>query len=391
MCRAQVYSSFAPTSISFLELWHRDLSTSSLASNALVTNGIIQIKDIPGYAKARLDALADLGVCLEADPSSASAEMKDGTKRLSTAAANKDGKPGKMISPCGDKADKLRVSVDGAVRLLLQSLDATSEVLHGSQTTPPFLLEPYKKFVDIFYAGLHLEHMHSYFPSSSTEFGNVSVNTLDLHSDGGLFIAFTPAYYDIGPPEEGNSGLYIQMPTGMVSRVAAEEDSLVVMIGAAGNTWFSPLLGKPLRTVPHKVVSGLRSAAESDKMKARSWYGKMYLPPADALIKIGRSVVRYAEYRRREVELLSNGITDDSVLCSNFYDVGSEASLATSTVACIADDGSEGIYCWATCMSTKDYSCGQAAQCVDTNTNQVNQMHFIIVYYISLILLSLFC
>jgi len=364
-------SSFTPIAISFQDLLQRDRSAAHLAANTLVTDGILQIADIPRYSESRIEALSGLGSCLQEDPTAITEMMKDQSRRLSTGAATLDGIPGSMKSKCGDRASKLRATVDGAVRLLMQGLDITSSDLRGDSSSPLFLLEPYKRFVDIIDRGSHLEHMHSYFPATDAARSNSShVNTVDLHTDGGLFVAFTPAFYDGRTNiRDDNSGLYIKMPTGIISEVTVSENSLVLMIGAAAGSWLAPILGRPLRPVPHKVVSGL-SASDGGR---RNWFGKMFLPPPDALIKdkSENSALPYSEYRRREIKILAERkYNDDYFLCANLpFSPLSVANLASSSMACKTDEGYEGVMCWQICYSTELLACGQSAQCVDTGNN----------------------
>ena len=47
-------------------------------------------------------------------------------------------------------------------------------------------------------AGTHLEHFHQYTRVASAESTETDQDTIDLHTDQGLFIAFTPAFLEAG-------------------------------------------------------------------------------------------------------------------------------------------------------------------------------------------------
>lgn len=187
-----------------------------------------------------------------------------------------------------------------------------------------------------------------------------------MHVDGGLFIAMTTGLYSSPEGILNEGGLYVQLPTGIVSRVSVAADSLVVLVGDKGSRWLGPQLGLPLRAVPHKVISGLPAGSSI----TRSWYGKMYLPPSDALVPSTGDVaaVTYDAYRLAELKRLSSSPAPSSVSTLR-------ASVELSSVACSHDtDGnyvSGGVWCWAECYPTAGLSCGQAAQCVDPVTGYI--------------------
>ena len=49
------------------------------------------------------------------------------------------------------------------------------------------------------------------------------------------------------------NGLYIKDTNGVSAHVIVPDSSLIVMIGEGGSRMLSPLLGHPLRAVPHKL------------------------------------------------------------------------------------------------------------------------------------------
>jgi hypothetical protein len=62
---------------------------------------------------------------------------------------------------------------------------------------------------------------------------------------------------------------------------AFDDDSLHIMLGDGVQQYINPRLARsapPLRSTPHAMVMPRGADGES-----RSWYGRMFLPPADAI------------------------------------------------------------------------------------------------------------
>jgi len=126
-------------------------------------------------------------------------------------------------------------------------------------------------------AAEHLEHFHTYTPSSSSSqstidkgaLSNPSQATLPLHTDAGLMIAMTAPFYTDGHSKlHEDSGLFFEEPGGAISRVHMDDDALIFMAGEGASLW----LEKGLRAAPHAMVVPSTTAS-------RLWYGKMLLPP----------------------------------------------------------------------------------------------------------------
>jgi len=241
----------------------------------------------------------------------------------------------------------------------------------------------YSTYQDIARHGEHLEHLHSYYASSTTTAASGTASkiapTIDFHTDGGLFIAMTAGLYS-GAEEQASAGLFLQTRDGGMLRLGSYEvaDSLVFMVGEAGAKWLAPVLGKPLRAVPHKLVASFQGQAEA----SRSWYGKMYLPPSDALVPIStiagspigssEPMTTYARYRAEMNRALSSSSSSQLLQAASLPAAcGPNAQLMSSTT-CTALDGTAGVECWMQCMSTSSIWCGQEAVCYDSATNAVN-------------------
>lgn len=79
------------------------------------------------------------------------------------------------------------------------------------------------------------------------------------------------------------------------------------MVGEAGANWISPILGAPLRAIPHYMIADLaenNGNNNNDELRSsRAWYGKMFLPSLQSLIPYGddQSTIPYEKYRELEL------------------------------------------------------------------------------------------
>jgi hypothetical protein len=118
------------------------------------------------------------------------------------------------------------------------------------------------------------------------------------------------------------------------------------------------------------MVAGIKNGSSS-----RAWYGKMIMPPKDALIlESGHkdTAMSYSSYRKLEIQatMATNSSESLPAACGHQDANGILRQLSGSTSLCSAADGSTGLMCWAQCYSVVDLPCGTSAQCVDTKTNE---------------------
>ena len=201
--------------------------------------------------------------------------------------------------------------------------------------------------------GEHLEHFHSYQKlKSESEFDHMK-DTIELHTDQGLFIAFTPGLMvahdeasgkpdnNISPVE--SKGFYIETPEGNIVMVdLTEQDDLVFMMGDGVNQYINPKIqsnnisvAKKLRATPHSV-----SLAPHDESLARVWFGLMVLPPTSAYDdKVGQT---YGEIRRQLTSLKQEDIPQ-GLGCSS-----TEMRALEGGDGCTEEGG---LLCWHRCMS----------------------------------------
>lgn len=356
--------------IKYADLLNLDIDVAKTIVHHLTSLGGAQITGIPSFDKTRKRALEDLAVCLVEEKTAPSAIMADGSKRLSTGAASIIGKAGAMDSICGEASKKLRASVDSASFLLFQAMDL---VLKQSSSSEQFVMGPhYNSYSTLFSNGNHLEHLHSYYPSLSSN-PTESLVTLDYHVDAGLMIAMTTGYYQNIQPSEA-SGLYMKLPNGEERKVIAEEDALIILMGDGAARWLAPVLGKPFRGLPHKLVVDL----PREQSGSRSWYGKMYLPPADAIIP--QEDMKYSEFNKLMMHYAPTTSTASGNHDSTLQDLLPSACGSRVTENNVGrmmtanDDNCPAgqLYCWARCMPTTDLPCGDNAVCWNSDTNEIS-------------------
>lgn len=317
--------------------------------------------------------------------------MGDRSVRRTTAAETHNGFSGIMTNKCGENASKLRAAIDSAMGQLFVALDRAvyERTMSHSKSNVPldelFIMKPYKSFQSLAANGSHLEHLHVYSPPSNLV--PSEAKTMDFHTDSGFMVAMTRGYYSSTESSYSDSdaerGLYLELSTGQRVKVDADDDALIVMIGAAASTWLEPLLGKPLRPAPHALVAGFSGAHSS---VTRSWFGKMYLPPKDALLpnleraRKGQDQMTYGQYRELELSGAKQDKSQSSLPAA--CEISAVSSIAgasyssrllhsTGETHCSLANGTIGVLCWMQCISVKDLSCGTKAVCVDTVTDKV--------------------
>lgn len=418
LCQISIAASQLPA-FSFSDLVTPSDSVLTQLTTALTEVGALQITGIPNFREARLAALQPLAKCLlnEQDAKITKMVMSDGSPRLTTHASTIAGSATSFSSTCGDSSTNLRAVIDVGTRQLLITLDKARKSREktisksSSSTAGQQVLAPYTSFESLQLNGDHLEHLHAYYPAPSEQPRSGDGSTIRYHTDGGLFIAMTSGLHSStantaissSSLESPNAGLFLQLADGGELKVASGdiEDGMVFMVGEAGSKWLAPTLGKPLRAVPHRLVVDIQSQAttqQNNVMKAasfkatdgghivsRAWYGKMYLPPADAMVA-GTTYSRYREAVGRRLgskpaaaKSVAIKMPFASSLSSSWLQGGDELPLACdsgmmleASVACTAKDGSPGVECWMQCMSTASLPCGTSAVCYDSSTDTVN-------------------
>jgi hypothetical protein len=207
---------------------------------------------------------------------------------------------------------------------LLHTADTTA-----GTTTPTTL----NTVLDIVHAGEHLDHFHTYKPSDTA---TSTAKAIEFHTDQGLFIAFAaPAMVEQnGAPGSTAAGNFMVDIGGLQMVATLRDDALHFMLGDGVQQYINPRLGAAaLRPTPHALIMPRAAKGES-----RSWYGRMFLPPAEAISE--EHGLTYGKVRS-----LIRSEADDKVLSMGCSGQHLARELLESDC-----NATTHMYCWARCM-----------------------------------------
>lgn len=370
----------SPSRITFDALGRVDYD--SLLVNALSTDGFVSVTNIPGFKQTKRKLMSNLHSCLMdlGDDTVTAHYFDDGTTRRSFATSTlpkigaqplktlelEDIEMSESCQSFQRELSSFRSSVETATKLFSHQLSAGMG---------PFLQTPlmssnvdgfvYDSITEVVAGGEHLEHFHSYQRENSS--GDTGANTIELHTDQGFFIAFTPGLIasskDPTKQVKLSDGFYVQDRHGEKASVEfSEEDDLVFMIGDGANQYINnnfvdSMDAKPLRATPH----ALSFPAQIDTSEVRVWYGLMVLPPNDALMH--NSGLTHGEVRK---SLMDASTIDDitSLGCSS-HDMKAviHTSRHLSGDSIILNCTSDELFCWYRCQPLDD----ELKTCADRN------------------------
>ena len=316
-----------------LTMTHGSIPLSSLmnhdVTDALRLEGVLEITGIPALAEARQQALHDALDCMEVG-SPIQSVLEDGTRRKTLAGLTTNGILGSMLL---DHCEAFSLSSDTFRRIVTRVSNAFIQKLHetcGGQFLVNGTNLDLRDFVS---SGQQLEHFHSYQPSCN------SLPALDVHTDEGLFIAVTKPEWNGG---DIKSGFTYQTSSGSMVDPDLKDDSIFFMVGAGANEWLPRC---SLRAVPHSLTF-------SNCGHQRVWYGRMFLPPADAshpLLGIS--------FRDLKQESVSRPLQAGCAAGSIMRDLGSSC-------------GSGEMFCWMGCQPYAS-GCSDSDQiCMGTSGSQ---------------------
>ena len=307
----------------------------------LSTIGTVQISNIPTFPAIREQSLSGSADCLKAEQTSEKRVMVDGSIRYSSGAKSIEGIPSRMDNRCGDKVSQLRSLIDAVCRQLFVALDKRLE------SDSSLIMAPtYRRFSDLMGKGSHLEHLHSYFPSDSADAKSERQveMTMDFHTDSGLMIAMTTGYFSNGPPSP-ESGLYLTIADDSFGerkvKAGLDDNCLVIMMGEGAKNWLRPVLGRAFRPVPHALLVNFQPNVPN----SRAWFGKMYLPPSDAILPI--EGVTFSQQRQIESDYQSSRYFLPLACGGSF-----SSQVILQNQPC-EEDGVPGVYCWTQVRSFK--------------------------------------
>ena len=230
-------------------------------------------------------------------------------------------------------------------------------------------------FYDVVQNGVHLEHFHSYvLPTPDIASSQKPPSTLQLHTDQGLFLAFTPGRY--ATTGALTNGFYITLPSSDTTTTTVEvsfnnDDALIFMLGDGVNQYINPKLpptAPKLRAVPHSLQLKASASESHHHPNNRIWYGVMILPPSNA-IHPGHGDVTFGELRQGLVQDYESYV---HLACSN-ADTAMTSGTAAQSYRQLQSDNTasescnnvDEIYCWHRCMNVTEYDVS-AEQCDET-------------------------
>jgi len=225
----------------------------------------------------------------------------------------------------------------------------------------------FSSFGDVAEAGEHLEHFHSYRHPTGKKEKQENVrklakgDTIELHTDQGLFIAFTPGMIANQNELSPSGGFYIQDDKGARSLAHFDSNDLVIMLGdgieqIGINDRLREEGKSPLRSTPHAMVMPSDAAAVDGT--SRVWHGRMVLPPSGAIHPSHSSSGKtFGDVRRALIESsLDSASSFVSTSQSGKLSLGCSSPieqariLADEDVSCAEDS----TYCWHRCMPHED-------------------------------------
>jgi len=329
-----VASAFEPTRIAYQDLVDGLINL----EHPLTKVGLVSITDLP--SSTALDTMFKFQhACLVESPKALKTKFSDGTVRLTLATHSVPGGMQEIGTDCSEferASTQVRQAVSMAVTAFAKQL---TDMIHAEtpllKTASNF---PFNTLSDVVEYGEALEHFHSYekpAPGNSSSLTSNEMPTIDLHTDQGLLLAFTPGR--IGSTGKLAKGFFIETDQGKIEEVEFnKEDSLVFLLGDGVNQYVNVKADVNLRAVPHalQVLPG---------QEARVWYGRMVLPPSQAIHPMHTDLT-FGDLRQGLMQSNNN----DAVRLACSHDTTTALHRKLEGTTCNSTDE---IYCWHRCMS----------------------------------------
>ena len=323
--------------------------------DALKTVGIVSITNVPGLKAMKESALSwDLHHCAKESEAAKAHQFPDGTVRHTLATHTLPGGYQHKFDHKSDSSscktfsaasDTFRTAVDGVTDAFAARLSSILKI--QDKDTPLLSTEahyPFATLADVVKNGEHLEHFHSYQHVVSQ---GKHQDTIDLHTDQGLFLVFTPGRM-VNRKDDGalTTGFFIELQDGSLAMVDFDnEDDLVILLGDGVNQYVNPRLGngETLRAAPHALA-----LPEHSDDEARVWYGRMVLPPATAIHpEHGRT---FEDLRKTLVEASITSSSHDANKKEEELSIGCSSSMVARQLESESCQG-DTLMCWHRCMN----------------------------------------
>jgi len=331
--------------------------------------GIVAVDMPADFGALRAAALTAVHHCIADTPDVARETFADGTVRSSLATA--------MDSPLEgcEGTDLFRGVVHAVVHAFAKRLGDVYDL------AGPLLASEERTYDDVVSIvdeeANHLEHFHSYYSDSTTEGAkkHTTQETIELHTDQGLFIAFVQPenFFDDENENLNNEKDTPRGAKGHDKNLARFEvrlrDGSTVDVPldspAYANTIFFALgdgveqfvnarvggSGPSLRPCPHSLTM-----ADSYR---RTWYGLMVLPPPEAVNPVlGLTYETLRQLALGTTAESSSSHTSSSSFSSpsdylNKFSAGCSRKLFARELAATSCAENQ-LYCWARCMDPTD-------------------------------------
>lgn len=390
-----------PPRISFDALERGDDSSLKVLLDALTTTGLISVTNVPDLHSDNV--FSNLHACALVSKASQKQRFADGAQRLTLATHSIPGPGGRqaiqhntnMEPACMEfdqVSDEFRNQVASATQLFADRLTQALPNIEVPLLQTAQQQYSFDSLVDIVHAGEHLEHFRSYQKYTTTTNATKSTNdndahqqedTIQLHTDQGLFLVFTPAQLiETGSTLTATTttttpsftqDFFMETIDGNLVRVDfTYQDSLVIMLGDGVNQIVNPNLAlkDQLRAVPHSI----HLKSHSTHM-ARVWYGRMVLPPSSAMHP--RHQQTFGDLRKQMIQATTTTVTPNNAATFSLGCSGTRLARElsgeeneeeeedgieeSSSISCTNETA---IYCWHQCMELSEYNV-TSEQCID--------------------------
>lgn len=352
-----VADKFIVPSVSHASLVRGDEAVSAVMRAALIDSGMISVTGIPGYAELRKTTLARSDTCGASSHAAQSHTYSDGTTRRTMATHSISGPGGAQPIKHEDNTGNHCASFDVAANRFRETVSSTTNTFAERLSALLHLDSPvlvtstgfsFPTFAEVAKNSEHLEHFHSY--TRPTMVDAAEPETIAMHTDQGIFIAFTPPLMlrDGKLDKAAHAGdFFIERPDGSRTLVRFEEDALIFMLGDGihqvvdhKRTPDTP----SIRATPHALVAPVTAPNA-----ARLWYGRMVLAPHLA-ISPAHAPKTFGQIREGLVKATRTFDDSADALSLGCSSHGSHAKRALQTEAPSCAAGT--MFCWNRCMNT---------------------------------------
>jgi hypothetical protein len=333
----------------------------SLFKDALTNVGMVSVTGIFKDSQVKKETLSWLHECAMESDATVEHTYPDGTVRRTMATHTVPGgvqtidhKTGKAACDSFSKSsDVFRSKVAEATRAFAARLSSVLDIKNAKEG-PLLSTETEFSFAtiaDVVENGEHLEHFHSYQKPNDSQ----DEDTIEWHTDQGLFLVFTPGRKVHCPHKEESSltgGFYIEQEDGSQALVEfGDEDDLVFMLGDGVNQYVNSRVeaGSTLRATPHYL-----SMPDHSQDEARVWYGRMVLPPSNAVHPEHGMTFGQLRQKMIDASLSKTGSQEEEALS-----LGCSSSMVARELQEATCEG-DTILCWHRCMSIPDWDVSEA-------------------------------